>query len=472
MERTTPLKHASRKPKPPLGSDFTPRVLATKSWNAVDEEESVEGVDGSTGEQVVEEEVEQKDSTQLFQELLLSSQKAHEQLAKKSRASTDLEKGRPKTTEITAALWIVHRVRFKAYKDEDGVESLYQSFDIDLREYIAEDLLNITLDEMKDLTDEELSEQLNNYYRLEKGSGYLTVLSNLSMVKTTKFSRDAIEKYASVFMRTIKRNPNFSDPKKGGAHPEVINEIFISGIQPPDFVLAMERHRTKTAKDTQQALASAIPLFEEMVNQGGYNPVVKPAPKIANTMLFQRSPTTSPGTRNCPHCERPGHGYRDCPSKDQCLRCKTKAHKYWDFGTCLYRKTVIDGYKGGKQAKAMAARLTSDEKDARIAELEAQLKVKHKKSIILDSGANITVISDITHVDNNTVPSCRRAEDAAGVETADGAIMPITGNGVVVGLEGPICDGASTTLVSVSQFCQERNAMLCFNSTSAVAFER
>ena len=126
MERTTPLKHASRKPKPPLGSDFTPRVLATKSWNAVDEEESVDGVDGSTGEQVVEEEVEQKDSTQLFQELLLSSQKAHEQLAKNSRASTDLEKGRPKTTEITAALWIVHRVRFKAYKDEDGVESLFE----------------------------------------------------------------------------------------------------------------------------------------------------------------------------------------------------------------------------------------------------------------------------------------------------------------------------------------------------------
>ena len=63
MERTTPLKHASRKPIPPLGSDFTPRVLATKSWNAVDEEESVEGVDGTTGEQVVEEKVEQKYST-------------------------------------------------------------------------------------------------------------------------------------------------------------------------------------------------------------------------------------------------------------------------------------------------------------------------------------------------------------------------------------------------------------------------
>ena len=54
-------------------------------------------------------------------------------------------------------------------------------------------MLNFNLEKMRDLTDEELSEQLNNYYRLEKGSGYLTILSNFSMMKTTKLSRDAIE---------------------------------------------------------------------------------------------------------------------------------------------------------------------------------------------------------------------------------------------------------------------------------------
>ena len=97
-------------------------LFEKKSWNAVDEEESVEGVDGSTGEQVVEEEVEQKDSSQLFQELHLSSQKANEQLAKNSRASTDLEKVDLKQQRSRQH----YRVRFKAYKDEDGVESLYQ----------------------------------------------------------------------------------------------------------------------------------------------------------------------------------------------------------------------------------------------------------------------------------------------------------------------------------------------------------
>ena len=75
-------------------------------------------------------------------------------------------------------------MRFKSYKDEGGEESLYQSLDIDLREYVAADLLEITLTYLNDLTGEENFEQFNDYFRIKKGSGYLAVLSNLSMVKT------------------------------------------------------------------------------------------------------------------------------------------------------------------------------------------------------------------------------------------------------------------------------------------------
>ena len=63
-----------------------------------------------------------------------------------------------------------------------------------------------------------------------------------------------------------------------------------------------------------------------------------------------------------------------------------------------------------------------------------RLNVKLQKVKLLDFGANISIISDITHVDTNTVPFCRRAEDAVEVETVSGAMMPISGCGTIIGV--------------------------------------
>ena len=52
------------------------------------------------------------------------------------------------------------------------------------------------------------------------------------------------------------------------------------------------------------------------------------------------------------------------------------------------------------------------------------------KQTIIDSGANVSVISDLTHMDTNTVPLCRRAEDASGVVTASGEELEISGRSV------------------------------------------
>ena len=52
------------------------------------------------------------------------------------------------------------------------------------------------------------------------------------------------------------------------------------------------------------------------------------------------------------------------------------------------------------------------------AELEATkvaLNVMQQTDVLLDSGANITVNSDITHMDTSTTPSCGRAKEASGV---------------------------------------------------------
>ena len=60
-------------------------------------------------------------------------------------------------------------------------------------------------------------------------------------------------------------------------------------------------------------------------------------------------------------------------------------------------------------------------------------------------------------MDTNTVPLCRRAEDE--------------GRGVIVGVEGNICTGASFTLLSVPQVCEELLASIVFNSSGTVAYK-
>ena len=100
------------------------------------------------------------------------------------------------------------------------------------------------------------------------------------------------------------------------------------------------------------------------------------------------------------------------------------------------------------------------------------LLVKLEKKILLDSGANVSVISDYSHVDTNTIPSCRRADKSSGVETADKTVMPITGDGIILGCGGVICDDASHSLVSQSQFMKVHDAVVISDSVGAVAYRR
>ena len=75
-------------------------------------------------------------------------------------------------------------------------------------------------------------------------------------------------------------------------------------------------------------------------------------------------------------------------------------------------------------------------------------KVKQKKKL-LDSGANISIISDISHFDPNT--SFCRAEEPRGVDTANQSGMAIFGSESICGMEGALCDKAASSLISVSR---------------------
>ena len=137
--------------------------------------------------------------------------------------------------------------------------------------------------------------------------------------------------------------------------------------------------------------------------------------------------------------------------------CKTKAHQYWKPGCPLFdawaaKKDAARAKAGQPPFKAHSAIVqpaASDEVAAlrlEILEFQKALKVKYtndlflmkfarldtlEKKILLDSGANVSVISNPSHVDHNTIPSCRRADKSSGVETADKTVMPIAGDGII-----------------------------------------
>ena len=127
-----------------------------------------------------------------------------------------------------------------------------------------------------------------------------------------------------------------------------------------------------------------------------------------------------------------------------------------------------------KQVKAMSAVAHESSVVAalqlELEQLRAALKeVNRKKRIFLDSGANTSIISDLSHTDPHSSTSLCRAEEPRGVETANGSIMPIVGMGQIAGVTGVICPESSFSLVSVPQVARECDATFLINENEVFA---
>ena len=83
------------------------------------------------------------------------------------------------------------------------------------------------------------------------------------------------------------------------------------------------------------------------------------------------------------------------------------------------------------------------------------------------SGANVSIISDITHINTNTNPLCRRAEDVAGMLTGSDMPMKITGSGSFAGVDGKICTDSNYSLLPVSQWNKSNNCVTIFDEFGA-----
>ena len=103
------------------------------------------------------------------------------------------------------------------------------------------------------------------------------------------------------------------------------------------------------------------------------------------------------------------------------------------------------------------------------AEKAKEVKLQQKK-IYLDSAANHSVISHLTHLDPHTSPSFDRNEEYSGVETASQQVLAVEGQGRIMGVNGVLCSGAGASLVSLGQVLDMHDASCLVTSSKATVF--
>ena len=402
---------------------------------------------------------------------------------------------------INRETWIAHKAKYRCYKQNNGRRSLVESICCERYEFCVRYIVkNISVEHFKTLDNMVVENIFDLHYDVDIAGNYNVVLSALAM-KEGPFNRTKVENYATDFTEALLIHPTFSDPFAGGTTEELINVIFIAGLQPMGFRQRVSQFGSKEVDTTYEAIRKVLPRYQESVDMGFVHPDLPVAKATTQPNIHKPKASMSFKPKvvyDCNHCKQPGHDQHSCPFKDECLQCKTKAHRYWKPGCPLFDKWAAGkdaarakaGQPPFKANSAIVQPAALDEVAAlrlEILELQKAMKVKLKnellqlkiaklerleKKILLDSGANISVIAHPSHVDFNTIPSCRRADKSSGVETADKTVMPIAGDGIILGCDGVICHDASHSLVSQSQFTNIHDAVVISDSVGAVAYRK
>ena len=126
------------------------------------------------------------------------------------------------------------------------------------------------------MTDADLWLTFNHHFLPDEAGGYSTEPPKIYMARKTTFSRDALQRYLTDFLKTKSEFPQFFKRRNNG---EKINDMFIAGIEHPSFFLDVKRNGTETFKDTLVAIWSELPLFQTMVNKEDYSTILKVSEK-------------------------------------------------------------------------------------------------------------------------------------------------------------------------------------------------
>ena len=399
----------------------------------------------------------------------------------------EVEKNAPRLTELDRESYIEFKSLNDVYEQKLGSKSVIQRMDPKKIKVCAKYIAFMDIAKFLLLDNSEIFAILDKEFGIDTSTNYLAVLKNLYM-KPCEFSRSAIEKYVTSFLLALEDNPTFQNPACGGASEKVISKMFVTGIQPAHFRESLDRYSPETVMASKQAITNELPVYQRAVDLGMV-PIGKYVEKTPHITLKGKSPSTPYAsaapfqpTWPCRNCDQPGHAWSKCPRKESCLRCPpgTPTHPYWHPTKCVYRRSQPANTSQAKpSAKAFAAVVpTVLAPDPAMLALQAKFDAQEEafaaykianvqKRKFVDSGANVSILSDHTHMDTNSIPLCRRAEDAQGVVTAAGVPMEITGSANFEGVVSKICPESTSSLLSVSQWSTVNDGAMIFDARGA-----
>ena len=413
----------------------------------------------------------------------------------------------PKLKKITREAWIKFVELYDIYRQADGGENMVKHIFPTSMAFAA---YTCKLDQNVLLmtSDAEFRDIMNKHFKIDTATGAKTKLQSLAMKKCepSGYLRDNVETYLNDFIGEIKRNPALVNNARKGATDKQANTWFIDGIQPDKLQVIVRSHDTKDVDSTFAMVMDDLDEFETYLRIAGitygkseskadakpaYTPA-KGAPTATYTSTFNKW--------GCNNCGDKGHKNDQCPLSSECIPCKTKQHGYWTpqcplFQAWKAKKQATDPTFGQHKSKAFSVTsclpcaptiipsappsppvATATSQDfanvmAAVAMLSAQVaslsENKVRKKQYIDSGANISIVSHMSHLDSNTTPSFRRVDKPFGVETASNGIMKIDGEGKFKNLDSAFCGDAAASLLSVSQFTKSNNVAIVFTGTDA-----
>ena len=98
------------------------------------------------------------------------------------------------------------------------------------------------------------------HYNIDTAGNFNDVLSALAM-KEGPFNRTKVENYATDFTEALLRHPTFLDPIAGGTTKVLIDDIFLSGLQPAGFRAKVKQFGTKEVDASCISISKVLPKY-------------------------------------------------------------------------------------------------------------------------------------------------------------------------------------------------------------------
>ena len=242
----------------------------------------------------------------------------------------------PYLVELTTEAYVKFKSDNDTYRLKKGNQNIIDRIQPAKLKIIAEYFAECELDELVNFTDLEISTLLDKQFDVDISTSYSTVLSGLAMTGFV-FSRTAIQKYTTSFLQSLTENSNVRNPAAGGADEEVINQIFLNGLQTEHFRSTLGRYNLKDVKSTYRAIKIEIPVYQRALDSGMVPPVqrIEKAfqatlkPKTPSGPTSTASALPSQSAHPCHNCDQWGHTWYKCPQKANCLKCPSGTIRHY-----------------------------------------------------------------------------------------------------------------------------------------------